>query len=64
MEVMTLQDCRKAGFCVKGVREVCRLHGVDWRDFVRNGMPVSQAETYDDANIRRVLDDMKKRKDS
>lgn len=52
---ITIDDIRKAGHCVRGIKEVCEAHGVDFKDFVRNGMPIDRARRIDNAFLRRVI---------
>lgn len=32
-------DCLRAGFCPKGVRAWLEVRGLNYREFVRNGLP-------------------------
>lgn len=54
-DVVTIADVRKAGYCVKGSREAARLRGIDFRDFLKNGIPVKDLEDKDDAMIQHIL---------
>ena len=31
------------GYCLKGQRQVCGQVGIDYRDFIRNGLPYERA---------------------
>ncbi len=33
-----LSDCRSLGYCVRGIKRFCASNGIDFRDFVRNGI--------------------------
>jgi hypothetical protein len=35
---VTIDDVRRAGHCVKGAREWFDRHGLDFRDFIQNGI--------------------------
>ena len=35
--LITVESCRKAGYCLKGVKEWCKRNGVDYKSFVRHG---------------------------
>lgn len=37
-ERITINDIRKAGFCASGARGTIEHYGVDFRDFMKNGM--------------------------
>lgn len=52
-----VRHLRLAGFClVPGGRDWFNLHGLDWRDFVKNGIPVSKVERIDDLLCKRVCE--------
>lgn len=38
---ITIGDVRASRHCVKGAREWFERHGLDFKDFVRNGIPES-----------------------
>lgn len=38
MTKITISDVRNAGFCVSGLRDFADEHGLDFRDFVKNGI--------------------------
>ena len=52
---VTIDDVRRAGFCLWGTRRVCADHGVDLRRLVREGIPMAAAEAILDANVQRVV---------
>lgn len=52
---VTMADCRKAGYCVAGVRRWLEANGIEWRDFVRNGVAVERVEQIDDAMSQAVI---------
>ena len=54
--LVTIQDCRKVGFCTAGTREWFNSHGLDFRDFVRNGIPVETLAAFDDGLANKVLE--------
>ena len=39
----------RPGFCRGGSRDWFRAHGLDWADFVRNGIPAEKMEATGDA---------------
>jgi hypothetical protein len=53
--VVTVNDFRSSGICPKA-RLWFEKNGLDWRDFVRNGIPVSKLKAVGDqmTNIERV----------
>lgn len=54
-EIITMSDVRDAGFCAPGLRKFCSDNGVDLRRLVREGIPVSEVEHIEDANLQRVI---------
>jgi hypothetical protein len=36
--MITIDDVRRAGHCVAGTRDWFGRHGLDFRDFIRNGI--------------------------
>lgn len=52
---VTIYDVNRAGYCVKGIRDWCRQQGIPFRDFVKNGIPISEVEKMDDAIVQDVL---------
>ena len=40
---------KRPGFCRDGARRWARAHGIDWRDFVRNGIAAERLEATGDA---------------
>lgn len=53
--ILTVQDGINVGFCPSGQRRWFRLHPeLDFRKFVKEGLPISAFPT-DDAGIQRVI---------
>lgn len=48
------------GYCLKGQRTVCAQVGIDFRDFIRNGLPYARAVAIPEIAIM-VNDVMKRR---
>ena len=46
---VTARDCFRAGFCVSGMKEWLAERGVDYRAFVRDGLPGAEVEAFGDA---------------
>lgn len=53
---LTIHDCRKAGYCVAGIRRLCEAHGQDFRAFVRQGIPIAEIIHIDDAALKRCIE--------
>lgn len=41
--------------CSRGCRAFCDQHGLDWVQFVHEGIPVSELEHIDDSMLQEVL---------
>lgn len=38
MTIIRIEDCRAVRFCSAGLRRFANKHGLDFQDFVRNGI--------------------------
>ena len=61
---LRLEDGLKAGLCVRGQRQFCAAHNIDFRDFARNGIDVERLQGIEDANLMRALAECAKREAS
>lgn len=54
---VTIADARAEGFCVFGVRRWTKTHGIDFENFLRNGLSVAdlRAQCPDNAFVERVI---------
>lgn len=59
--IVTTQDLRAAKICFGGARPWFRRHGLDWSDFVANGVPAATLEATGDALAFRVTAEARKR---
>ena len=50
-----LSDIRRMRYCHGGVRRWAAARGIDWNDFVKNGIEAARLEGIDDAMCRRLL---------
>jgi hypothetical protein len=46
--IVRIQHILAAGYCVRGARTWAKEHGVDFKHFLRHGMPAEQMEAYGD----------------
>lgn len=46
---------RSKGFCRSGARDWFKRHGLDWQDFVRNGIPATTLEATGDGLALAVV---------
>lgn len=54
--IIRMPDIRAAFMCSKGSREFFRLHGLDWQDFLRNGIPASTLLATGDVMAQRLVE--------
>lgn len=56
------QDGLEIGLCLrKGQKEFCRQHGIDFRRFCREGIPVEELTHIEDANLQKVIAHVRRR---
>lgn len=60
-EKVTIADVRAAGFCVSGVRHWFAGRKMDFRDFIKNGIPLETVVEIDDNFTKQVLAAREKR---
>jgi len=53
--IIRIDDMRRAGHCVRGVRGWFATHGLDFRDFLENGIEADQLVATGDALAERVV---------
>ena len=54
-----MSDLRKAKMCARGSRAFFLRHGLDWQDFLANGIDLEIAEKFDDAMTQQVVEYVK-----
>jgi hypothetical protein len=52
---ITIDDVRQAGHCVAGARDWFARHGLDFRDFIRNGIAEESFLASGDAIAAEVV---------
>lgn len=50
-----LADCEECGFCNHGLRMMAKNNGIDWWDFLQNGIDVEILESWNDENANRAI---------
>lgn len=58
---LTIQDVRRAGYCVRGARAHCKLIGVDFKQLIRDGIPFAELEPMQDRTVQKSLEEARKR---
>lgn len=54
--IVTLKDLRRAKMCGKGARAFFSRHGLDWSDFVKQGIEAEKLENTKDAMAQRLVE--------
>lgn len=55
------QDIAVLRFCNRGARQFFERHGLDWSEFIKNGIPFETLEVIDDEMARQSIIQAKKR---
>jgi hypothetical protein len=53
--LITITDIRLAGHCVSGARDWAQAYGIDFRDFIRNGIDSEVLLATGDAMAEQVI---------
>lgn len=59
--IITNQDLQALGYCNKGSRSFAAKHGLDWCEFVKNGLPEEIFTQTGDAMAIRLVEFTKER---
>lgn len=62
--IVIYDDIAKAGYCASGAKTWFAAHGLDFRDFLKNGLDASVFEATGDAMALRVVETAKRRVES
>lgn len=54
--VVTMAHIRKARMCSRGTRTFFIRHGLDWQQFLKEGIPAEKLEATGDAMALRVVE--------
>lgn len=54
--VVTVRDVRAARMCIRGSRQFFIRHGLDWDDFLKNGIPGRVLADTGDAMALKVVE--------
>lgn len=61
MATVRFCDARSLKYCLPGQRKFCLRHGLDFKDWVKNGADESVLLRTDDAMARALVDTARKR---
>jgi len=53
------KDLRQALYCNKGARKWFERHGLDWADFIKNGVDISEIEHIDDSMMQKIVENVR-----
>ncbi len=53
--IITIKDCRAAGHCPRGILAWFRVHGLDFRHFLRNGISEELFLSFGDAQAANIV---------
>ena len=59
--IVTIDDIRKTGHCVKGIRRWFEAYGLDFRQFISTGIRASELEATGDQLAFEVVSKIKGR---
>lgn len=51
-----MRHVRGAGMCSRGTRAFFERHGLDYGEFLQNGLPVEAFDGIDDAMLQQVVE--------
>lgn len=52
---LTMEDCREAGMCVRGVVRFCKQSGFDAVAFIKDGVDIDDIEHLDDGRVQTMI---------
>ena len=52
---ITHADCEECGFCNHGLRIMAKNNGIDWWDFLQNGIDAEILANWNDENANRAI---------
>jgi hypothetical protein len=54
--IITMRDIRRAKMCSLGARAFAKRHGLDWSEFLKNGIDSDKLLATGDAMARRIVE--------
>jgi hypothetical protein len=58
--IVTHHHMREIGYCNRGARLFCSQYGIDWADFLENGITADRLRATGDAQAERLADHAEK----
>lgn len=59
--IVRKEDCLALGFCMSRLRPMARFHGLDFRDFIDNGIEGEYLLALNDANATELVEEALRR---
>lgn len=60
--IITMNDIRAAKMCARGTRAFFQRHGLDWTDFLKNGIPAEKLAATGDPMALQVVEVARERR--
>lgn len=54
--IVTMTDAQRAGYCAKGTKGWFKVHGLDFRDFLKNGIDEATFLATGCGHAKRVVE--------
>jgi len=54
--IVQVRDAVELGYCIKGIKEFCKRHGIDFRNFVKYGIDEDDLLKTGDAMAVKVVE--------
>lgn len=54
--ILTHQDFRAAGYCNRKLRPMAERYGIDWSDFIKNGVELEKLAHIENAMLLPVIE--------
>jgi hypothetical protein len=59
--IVTVTDLRRAGHCARGIKNWFEVQGLDFKDFLKNGIPAEKLYATGDGQVLAALKQIEKR---
>ena len=50
------EDACSLGYCLRGVKAFCKKHSLDYKKFVKEGLPIEEVEQINDVMVKRLVE--------
>lgn len=56
MTILRIDDITATNSCHNGAREIAKSLGIDWWDFLQNGIDIERIKYIDDVNVQNAIE--------